>query len=244
MSIVRTVLTETQGNLLIASLDPSERASWEPYIERVTLQAHDELFNREEALDSLWFPQSGVFSHVVESSTGGSVDVMTIGREGVAGLPALFGVAAPTRVIAHEAASVLRVRIEDFVHLAGSGHPLRGHLDRYAGLLVSSLTQISACNTLHSAEQRLSRWLLRAHDCMQSGEIAITHDVLSLMLGTRRASVTRAAQHLQQRGCIRYERGVLHYADLPELERASCECHAIVRRLHQTFKSSSTSPTI
>lgn len=241
----RTLLTVTAhdaGNQLLAALDERERARWQPYLERVELRAREEIFDRQEALEYLWFPEGGPLSQLIESSTGGSVDVMTVGREGVVGLAALFGAVSSSRVISHVNTTALRIRIGEFLRLVDGGHPLMRHLEHYAALLISCLAQISACNTLHTAEQRLCRWLSLAHDCAQSEQLEITHDSLALMLGTRRASVTRAAQRLQQQGAITYERGVVQYADVAQLERLSCECRAIVRGLHQTFKNFSTSP--
>jgi len=49
------------------------------------------------------------------------------------------------------------------------------------------------------------------------------------MLGVRRASVNDVAQLLQQEGHIQYVRGRVTVLDRPGLERASCECYAVIR---------------
>jgi hypothetical protein len=49
------------------------------------------------------------------------------------------------------------------------------------------------------------------------------------MLGANRKSVTMAAQALQTAGLISYRRGKIQIVDRAGLEKASCECYAIVK---------------
>lgn len=72
--------------------------------------------------------------------------------------------------------------------------------------------------------------MLIAHDRVEAGEFAITHEFLSVMLGVRRPGVSLAAGVLQKAGLIRYARGRMTITDRPGLEAASCECYAIARR--------------
>jgi hypothetical protein len=52
---------------------------------------------------------------------------------------------------------------------------------------------------------------------------------IPLALGVRREGVTEAAGHLQRDGLIRYSRGQIEVLDRPGLERAACECYAVVK---------------
>jgi CRP-like cAMP-binding protein len=107
---------------------------------------------------------------------------------------------------------------------------LRRLLHLYAQGFVTQISQSTACNRLHSAEQRLARWLLICRDRLGRDELPITHQTMSLMLGVRRATVTEAAGALQREGLIRYRRGMVSLVDRPGLETTSCECYGIVRR--------------
>ena len=69
------------------------------------------------------------------------------------------------------------------------------------------VARTGACNGRHPIDQRLSRWLLMAHDRVEGDEFPMTHEYLSMMLGVRRAGITVAAGQLQKAGYLRYERG-------------------------------------
>ncbi len=60
-----------------------------------------------------------------------------------------------------------------------------------------------------SLDERLARWILMCHDRLRQDEIVLTHEFLSLMLGTRRAGVTTAMHILEGMGMIRSKRGVV-----------------------------------
>lgn len=228
-------MTES-SNRLIASLEDGVWRHWAPYFERIALSQREELFGPDDPLAYLWFPENGVCSQVVESGNGGSVEVAITGREGVVGLPAIFGAKhAATRAVAQMSMSVLRIRVDDFMRHLHADHPLLHSLERYAAITLSSLSQIAGCNRLHRTEQRLCRWLLMVRDRVGEDELPITHDFLALMMGTRRSSVTEVAQRLQQRGLIRYERGVISYTDVAGLKEAACECYGIIRRLYDPY---------
>jgi hypothetical protein len=55
------------------------------------------------------------------------------------------------------------------------------------------------------------------------------------MLGANRKSVTLAAQSMQAAGLITYRRGKIQVVDRAGLEKASCECYAIVKERFDAF---------
>ena len=84
---------------------------------------------------------------------------------------------------------------------------------RYNDLLLARVRQSVACNTLHTLEARLCRWLLQTHDCTDSDIIPLTQEFLCQMLGVRRSTVTLVARLLQTAGLIRYRRGHIQILD-------------------------------
>ena len=71
---------------------------------------------------------------------------------------------------------------------------------------------------------------MQTHDRVGRAEFPLTQDFLAMMLGVRRTSVTDVAGQLQQRGLIRYQRGMICVLDRVGLEAASCECYGFIRR--------------
>ena len=65
--------------------------------------------------------------------------------------------------------------------------------------------------------------------------LTYTHEFLGNILGANRKSVTLAAQAMQTAGLISYRRGTMQVMDRKGLEKASCECYAIVRERFDAF---------
>jgi CRP-like cAMP-binding protein len=98
-------------------------------------------------------------------------------------------------------------------------------LTHYAQALLGFIVQSTACNAVHSVEQRLARWLLMARDRMESDHFQLTQEFAAMMLGASRPTVTIVASTLQRAGLITYHRGHLTIVDGKGLEAASCECY-------------------
>ena len=95
--------------------------------------------------------------------------------------------------------------------------------------------QTVACNSLHSVEERLCRWLLMMHDRAEGEKLTYTHEFLARIMGANRTSVTLAAQSLKNQDLISYRRGLMQIQDRPGLEAATCECYAIVKARFDAF---------
>lgn len=104
-------------------------------------------------------------------------------------------------------------------------------LTRYGQALVGVIMQSTACNAVHSVEQRLSRWLLLAHDRVGKDEFPLTQEFAAMMLGTSRPTVTVVAGTLQKAGLIKYHRGHVTVVHRKNLEAASCECYQTATNL-------------
>jgi CRP-like cAMP-binding protein len=101
---------------------------------------------------------------------------------------------------------------------------------RYRELRLAQTQQSAACNALHGAESRLSRWLLQTSDVIGADVVPLTQEFLSQMLGVRRTTVTAIARSLQKTGMIHYTRGRIEISDREKLEQCACECYEVLRR--------------
>ena len=217
-------------NHLLAVLPPSEFLSLRPHLTTVDLRARDRLAEPNRVIEAVYFPLDAVLSMAAVGGEGGSVEVGSVGCEGMTGLPVLLGaVQSISRVAVQIGGQAERMEAGAFQREARSHLQFGRLLFLYAQAFMTQVAQSTACNRLHSAEQRLARWLLICRDRVGRDQLPITQETMALMLGVRRATVTEAAGSLQRAGLIRYRRGVIVVADRAGLEAASCECYAIVR---------------
>src|SRR5207253_4016904 len=95
-------------------------------------------------------------------------------------------------------------------------------LRRYAAYALRSAYQTVACNAVHSAQERMCRWLLTGEDRMGDRQLRITHEVLAQLLGVRRQTVTVTVGMLQAAGCITSRRGIVRILNRSGLEACCC----------------------
>jgi hypothetical protein len=79
------------SNKLLASLSTSDFDLLEPHLEPVTLGIRKHLEKPNRRIDAAYFPESGFASVVAVQKNGKQVEVGLIGREGMTGLPIVFG---------------------------------------------------------------------------------------------------------------------------------------------------------
>jgi CRP-like cAMP-binding protein len=105
---------------------------------------------------------------------------------------------------------------------------LRAVLHAHADAFSAQLMQSVACNTMHTAEQRLARYLLTCVDRTGNMVIPTTQEFMAATLGVRRPTVSLVAQALQTAGLIRYQRGSTTIVDREGLEKVACPCYRII----------------
>src|SRR5262249_57547284 len=81
--------------------------------------------------------------------------------------------------------------------------PLRQQLMIYVQALLVQNSHTVLCNARHQLEERLTRWLLLARDRLEDDTIPLTQELLSTMLGVRRAGITTALERLERDGALR-----------------------------------------
>ena len=108
-----------------------------------------------------------------------------------------------------------------FQGITKNSGPLARILHRYTQALMIQISQGTACNRVHSIEQRCARWLLMTHDRVNTDTFELTQEFLSQMLGVRRATVNEVATRFQEQSLISYSRGSLRILNRKALEAAA-----------------------
>ena len=218
-------------NLFLASLPRDDYEQLRPHLEPVDLPSRTILYEMGEPIEHCTFADRGMASLVIRLEDGALIEAGVIGKEGFAGLPALFGpdAAAPHMSMMQIPGRGVRIKAALLREEMFRSPTILDRVLRFSQALNIQISQTAVCNAHHELQERLARWLLMAHDRADSDDLPLTHEFVSMMLAVRRAGVTVAARTLQGIGAIHYERGRIIVVDRVRLEEASCECYAIVR---------------
>src|SRR5579862_8260593 len=217
------------SNLILRALPKDEYAKVMVHLERTDLSWHSCLHRANEMIKFGYFPEGGVVSYVVPVSDGRSAEVGMVGREGFVGTPLAGGLdRSPHETLVQVATSALRISATHLRDVLPTAPQLGILLTKYALIQGMQLAQTAACNRLHNLEQRLARWLLMSQDRISSTVLPYTQDLLAIMLGTDRPSVSVAAGVLQAKGSIRQLRGQIEVTDRSRLKASTCECYQVI----------------
>lgn len=218
-------------NHFLDQLSEADAAALRPHLTTVELERNQLLDEAGQAISKVYLPIDAVLSVVTVMRSGAQVESRTIGRESGYGL--LHALGSPIsyeRMIVQIAGEAWVIPLEVLRGAALTSPSLTQAIVQHAQATIIQTAQSTACNTLHSTEQRLCRWLLLTHDRVGSDKLPLTQEHLSIMLGVQRTTVTAIASHLQERGLISYVRGKITVHDRGALERCSCECYEAIQR--------------
>lgn len=205
-----------------------------PKLEPVSLSLKQILYEPNEPIKYVYFPNNAVGSLLNLLEDGQTIEAATVGKEGMIGVPLLLGTnQIALQAIIQISGNGLRMKADAFQTEVYWGCPLHTLLLRYTQTLMSQISQTAACNCLHKVERRFCRWLLMTQDRVDYDSFPLTHEFLSYMLGVRRASVSEVAATFQSSGLIDYHRGQMTIRDRQGLEASSCECY---QNFNQEFR--------
>jgi CRP-like cAMP-binding protein len=227
----------TIGNLLLDALPAADLAGVMPQLEPLPLPLGMVIYEPNARIDHVYFPTDGVVS-MVSSMERGTVEVGTVGREGMVGLPILLHAKSmPTRAFVQVAGHGMRLSAAQLRDEMRASPALERLLYRYAQALFDQVAQSAACNRLHTIEERCARWILMTHDRVSTDTLALKQEFLAEMLGVHRPAVTLAARALQRAGLITYSRGKITVLDREALESAACPCYAIAQGAFERLRA-------
>jgi CRP-like cAMP-binding protein len=224
-------LPNPRDNQLLAALADAEWQRWKPQLEPVKLTLGQVLYESGDTLGHVYFPTTAIVSLLYVMENGASAEIAVVGREGMVGVSLFMGGESTTsRAVVQSAGDGFRLRAQQMKDEFNRAGPVLHLLLRYTQALITQMAQTAVCNRHHSLDQQLCRWLLLSLDRLRGSELVMTQELIANMLGVRREGVTEGATKLQKAGLIKYARGHITVLDRPGLEKATCECYAVVKQ--------------
>lgn len=198
----------------------------------VELPQKTQLYLRGERPRHLFLLTTGIASVVYSSSHGSTLELETIGGEGLVGWNFLLG-ASPsiTDCFIQIAATGYRVPFAVLEQEFRESEAFRRYVLEFVQYESTQAQQIAVCNRLHQAEARYARWLLMVQDRIHSDKLTLTQEFLSTMLGTRRTTVAEVSSELARAGIIESRRGAVIIRSRAKLEARTCECYGVLQGL-------------
>lgn len=207
---------------ILAGLSKSDTALLQPSLTPVELPVRKLLEARNRRIEHVYFLDSGLASVVASGGTNHSIEIAIIGREGMTGLPILMSTdRSPHETFIQSAGAGWRIAAADLRAAMDQSVTLRDRLQQYAHTVTVQMGFTALANGRYKLEERLARWLVMALDRSDDSNVALTHEFLAVMLGTRRPGITTALNALEKSGLIESRRGLVVILDREALEETA-----------------------
>lgn len=218
-------------NAILSQLPEEIHQRLAPYMEMVELRAGEVLHEVGSPAQPVCFLENGIGSETLVGDNGMSIELVVMGSEGIMGERAIFGRFGMTqnRCLMFTDATAYKVPPGVISQEFQRGGVLQELILARIESRLIEISQNVLCAQYHSAEQRMSRWLLTLAYRSHSDTFEVTHEHISNMLGVRRPTVSELAGRLKEAGMIEYSRGAMKILDMQALEMKTCECYKVVK---------------
>lgn len=221
-------------NRLLSLLPPADFERIAPHLVKTATHKGLVLCEQNTPIDRVFFPEHGVGSIIAVSPEGLEVEAGLFGREGFApAAPVLDADRTSVRIVVQIPGEAWEIAPEPLVQAAEASTRLRKLLTRYVQTMLAQQSHTALSNAVHSIDQRLARWILMVDDRVDGGELPLTHEFISIMLGVRRPSVTTSLHVLEGHGFIRPERGCILVRNRAGLERFAGDAYGIPEAVYR-----------
>lgn len=217
----RSTIIPTTTNLLIQRLPADDMRRLLAACEPVEWRLAEVVCEPGEPVQHAYFPLSGFLSLVTQLDTCPRLEVGLVGCEGMLGAELSLGVVhAPFHVLVQGAGTALRIDRDRLSSEMSRSATLQYALNRYTGVTLAQLATSATCLRLHSARERLARWMLMSQDRAQTHHFPVLDVFFDYMLGEARQSVTKAIAELQRLRLIERQGDAISVMDRTGLESA------------------------
>ena len=202
-----------------------------PALEVTARRSGEMLYKPGDNVETVYFPcGSALVSYLVVSDDGREVETILVGREGaVGGIVSSGHLPAYCQIAVKFGGPFLRMPVSALEAAKLKSASLRRLFSRYADCLLTQMFQSTACNAIHTIEQRTAKWIVAAMERTGDHVVPLTHDQLASMLGVGRSYTSRVIQTFKADGILETQRGALLVRDQDALMARSCRCNDSVK---------------
>ena len=185
------------------------------------------LHRRGEPVGEVYFPGGGACS-LLTGDGRKSAEIAVIGNEGVVGANVFFGEvnAGGDAVVTLADSACYVMNAASFNHVMAQRRAFHNLVVRYSQTVVGQAMQLRLCNTLHSDDARICRWLLTARDRLVQNVFPVRYGVVADRVGISVPTAARILARLADTSAIDYRGGYVRIADREALLERSCECYS------------------
>jgi CRP-like cAMP-binding protein len=189
------------------------------------------LYTAGQTVETVYFPSgTTLVSFVVSIDSGEMIETMMVGREGaVGGIVSQGSLPAYCYIMVQNQGDFLTLPVAVLEAAKLQSRSLDGIFARYADCLLAQIFQATACNAVHSIEQRTAKWILAALERADSNRVPLTQERLAAMLGVGRSYVSRVVKLLKSGGVLSVRRGRIDVHDVEALRSHACSCNESVK---------------
>jgi DNA-binding transcriptional regulator YhcF (GntR family) len=219
-------------NNLLGALRSTDFSLLSGYLEQTHATAGDVLYKPGDDVGTVYFPCGpSLLSFLVCNEDGRDVETILVGCEGaVGGIVSSGYLPAYCRIIVKFGGPIARLSVRRLEAAKATSPSLRSLFARYADCLLAQIFQSTACNAIHSIEQRTAKWIVAAMERTGDNMVPLTHEQLATMLGVGRSYTSRVIQTFKLEGILETRRGALMVCDREALTARSCLCNESVKR--------------
>lgn len=190
------------------------------------------IYNPGDNVEIIHFPcGSSLASYLVHNEDGRDVETILVGREGaVGGIVSEGYLPAYTRITVKFGGPFVRLHVRKLEAAKAESASLRNVFARYADCMLAQIFQSTACNAIHSIEQRTAKWIVSAMERTNGdGVVPLTHQQLATLLGVGRSYASRVIQSFKAQEILETRRGAILVRNREELRSRACLCDESVK---------------
>lgn len=203
------------ANGILSSLKPADMFTIGRHLVCVEMPYRMHIQEPNRVIPYAYFIVDGIASLIaVSQRSRRQAEAGLTGNEGMTGLAIVHGTdRSPCECTMQIAGHGLQISAAHLRSAMAQSETLRDACGRYAHVFGTQTEHTSLANADGTIPERLARWLLMMQDRLSGNDLPLTHELVSVMVGARRAGVTTALGGFSDNKLIRLSRGTITVLD-------------------------------